>query len=237
MTDQATPHRTLPPIQRRILGVLVEKAKTTPDAYPLSLNAIVTGCNQKSNRDPQMNVDEHAVEDALDALRHAGVVTEVQGSGRVPRYRHHIKEWLGVDGTEVAIVTELLLRGAQSVGDLRGRAARMATGQLTDVHALKPVLDSLLAKGLILELTPPGRGQWVTHALYPAQELDRVRREAHASPPPTAEDESLPVTPPVRTAGVSGDHELQDLRREMRELKEQFDRLTSDVAELRQLLS
>ncbi len=82
-------------IQRRILGVLGEKAKTTPDQYPLSLNALTNGCNQKSNRSPQMNLEPIQVEDALEKLRAIAVVSEVQGGGRVAKFRHYIYEWLG----------------------------------------------------------------------------------------------------------------------------------------------
>ncbi len=106
-------------LERRVLGVLIEKAKTTPDAYPLSLNGIRTGCNQKTNRFPVMDLEEDAVQEAVDGLREKGVVIEVQGGGRVAKYRHMGYEWLGVDKREVAIMTELLLRGAD-----RRRAAR-----------------------------------------------------------------------------------------------------------------
>src|SRR5688572_15619405 len=142
--------------QRRVLGVLIEKAKTTPDAYPMTLNGLVAGCNQKSNREPQMNLSSDDVEQVLEELRAMGAVTEVQGSGRVAKYRHHAYEWLGVEKTELAVMTELMLRGEQTLGELRGRAARMEA--IADLAALKPVVDALLQKGLMLELTPSGRG-------------------------------------------------------------------------------
>ena len=81
--------------QRRVLGVLIEKAKTTPDAYPMTLNALVAGCNQKSNRSPQMNLNADDIQQAVDELREMGAIVEVQGSGRVPKYRHQMYEWLG----------------------------------------------------------------------------------------------------------------------------------------------
>ena len=112
-------------IERRILGVLVEKAKTTPDAYPMSLNALTTGCNQKNNRDPQMHLAADDVSDALDRLRGLNAVLEVHGDSRVARYKHRLYEWLGVEKVEMAVMAELLLRGAQTIGELRGRAARM----------------------------------------------------------------------------------------------------------------
>ena len=113
-------------IDRRVLGVLVEKAKTTPDVYPLSLNSLKSGCNQKSNRFPQMQLEESQIEDSLDRLRKFKAVTLIQGDGRVEKYRHLAYEWLGVGKVELAIMAELLLRGAQTIGELRARASRMA---------------------------------------------------------------------------------------------------------------
>ena len=103
-----------------MLGVLVEKAKTTPDNYPLTL-AGITGSNQKSNRDPKMDLDEDDVLLALDELRKLRP-REVQGSGRAIKYRHAAYDWLDVDGSGSAVMTELLLRGPQTLGELRTRA-------------------------------------------------------------------------------------------------------------------
>src|SRR3954466_8419385 len=100
-------------VERRILGVMVEKAKTTPDAYPMSVNALVTGCNQKSNRDPVMNVDEQDVDDALTRLREKGLVIKITG-GRVDRGRHQLYDKWTVNKVELALLAELLLRGAQT---------------------------------------------------------------------------------------------------------------------------
>ena len=143
-------------IERRVIGVLVEKAKTTPEQYPLTLNSLVTGCNQKNNRDPQMQVQADDVDEALQQLRSYGAVVEVQGTGRVLKYRHMMYDWLGVNKLELSVMTELLLRGAQTEGELRGRAARM--DPIADLNALRPILDSLKAKGLIVSLTPEGAG-------------------------------------------------------------------------------
>ena len=173
--DHAPRWRPLPAIDRRVLGVLVEKAKTTPDGYPMSLNALRSGCNQKNNRDPVMEVELEDIEESLARLRAAGAVAEVQGGGRVSRYRHYMYEWLGVEKLELAVMTELLLRGAQTEGELRGRAARM--DPIPDLEALRPVLASLKDKGLVLSLTPEGRGHVVTHALYEPRELEKVRAQ------------------------------------------------------------
>src|SRR5262245_10903865 len=178
--------RPLASVERRVLGVLIEKAKTTPDNYPLSLNALRTGCNQKSNRAPMMQLEEDQVAEALESLRAAGAVAEIQGGARVDKYRHLAYEWLGVDKVELAVMAELLLRGSQTVGELRGRAARMEP--IKDLAQLQPIVDSLLTKRLLIRLTPPGRGCVVTHTLYLDQEMDKVRREASAmqiDEPPT----------------------------------------------------
>src|SRR3984893_6107575 len=162
-------------LDRRVAGVLVEKAKTTPEQYPLTLNGLVNGCNQKNNRDPQMQVVPEDVEEALERLRAAGAVLEVQGSGRVPKYRHMMYEWLGVSKVELGVMAELLLRGAQTEGELRGRAARM--DPIADLAALRPILESLKAKGLIVSLSHEGRGHVLTHALYLPEELESLRAQ------------------------------------------------------------
>ena len=177
--------------QRRVLGVLIEKAKTTPAAYPITVNALVTGCNQKNNREPLTTYDDIDVEKALDELRTLGVVSEIDWLGRVSKYKHSAYEWLGVSKPEIAIMTELLLRGAQALGDLRGRAARMEP--IADMAALKPIVDALVERGLVLELTPAGRGQIVSHNLYLPQELGEVRAaiggQARHSPMSSLDDE------------------------------------------------
>jgi len=167
--------RALDAFERRVLGVLIEKAKTTPDAYPLTLNGVVVGCNQKSNRDPLMTVDEEQATRALEGLRKCGAAAEVFGSGKTPRYRHLAYEWLGVGPEELAIMGELLLRGEQTEGDLRGRASRM--DPIPDLDTLRGLLDRLADRGLVVWLSPPGRGRMLTHGLLPEEKLDKVRRE------------------------------------------------------------
>ncbi|MBV8558743.1 MAG: DUF480 domain-containing protein, partial [Planctomycetaceae bacterium] len=106
----------LSPRERRVLGVLVEKAKTTPEYYPLTVAAIVTGCNQKSNRDPVTNYDADDVEEILQNLRHKGAAVMVEAGGRVVRWKHTLYDWLKVKKEELAVVAELLLRGPQTEG-------------------------------------------------------------------------------------------------------------------------
>jgi uncharacterized protein YceH (UPF0502 family) len=245
VTDVAAKPRWQPleSLERRVLGVLIEKAKTTPENYPLSLNALKSGCNQKNNRSPLMQVEEDQVESALEALRRAGAVAVIQGSGRVDKYRHLAYEWLGVDKVELAVMAELLLRGAQTVGELRGRAARMEP--IKDMAELRPVLDALVAKRLVLFLTPEGRGAIVTHTLYQDREMEKVRRDAATSPMHdellTAEANVSPPQPSARAA-VSTETEarLDRLRAEVAALKQDFAtiraELESTAAELRRKL-
>src|SRR4029079_16809871 len=197
----ASPTRQWQPLnmrQRRVFGVLVEKAKTTPDVYPMTINGLVSGSNQKSNREPVMNLSSDDVEQVLEELRGLGAVTEVQGSGRVAKYRHHAYEWLGVEKTELAVMTELLLRGEQTLGELRGRAARMEP--IADMAALRPVVDSLLKKGLMVELTPPGRGQVVSHNLYKERELNELKAHFAGYVAPGSDEADAPPL----VAGTTG---------------------------------
>jgi len=168
---------------RRVLGVLVEKAKTVPDSYPMTLAAIVTASNQKSNRDPKMDLDEDDALLALDELREIGAAKEIQSSGRAVKYRHAAYEYLDIDSPQSAVMTELLLRGPQTSGELRSRASRMHSFE--NLAAIHETIDSLIAKGLVEALTPPGRGQTFAHTLYEAGERQhlpaRVEKQAPAA--------------------------------------------------------
>lgn len=258
-TDSAAPSppaRKWQPLnsrQRRVFGVLVEKAKTTPDVYPMTINGIVTGSNQKSNREPLMNLSADDVEQILDELRGLGCVTEVQGSGRVPKYRHHAYEWLGVEKTELAVMTELLLRGEQTLGELRGRAARMEP--IADVAALVPIVEGLKTKGLMIDLTPAGRGQVVSHNLYKEREIVELRAQFAGYRPPAESSESgetpaavaagwktaspapsasHPPNPPVK--GVTAD-EFAELSVDVAELRAEVARLKDTVRDLESKLN
>ncbi|MEK6249358.1 MAG: YceH family protein [Planctomycetales bacterium] len=230
---------------RRVAGVLVEKAKTTPSAYPMTLNAIRTACNQKSNRFPVMELQSDEVSEALEYLRGVGASVEVHSDGRVSKYRHLLYDWLGVEKVEMAVMTELLLRGTQTMGELRGRSARMEP--IADLASLRPVLLSLLEKKLIVYLTPEGRGCIVTHTLYTPTELERLRQEyagpQHQSGSPARASKSDPQEMP-KTTGSGGSNvlgsEIQQLRSELAELRADLvqisDQLRSDVDDIRRQL-
>jgi uncharacterized protein YceH (UPF0502 family) len=252
MTDEnATPQTTPAPrwqalsaIDRRVIGVLAEKAKTTPDGYPMSLNAICTGCNQKSNRDPLMQLEPETVEESLDRLREMGAVGMVEGYGRVTKYRHYLYDWLGVEKVELSVMTELLLRGDQTEGELRGRASRMDA--IADLNALRSLLQSLIAKKLVVSLTPEGRGHVVTHNLYKPREMENLQAKyagmaaSQLREEPSEESETIhhahaPVsqaTPrPISSSG-SDPGGSTELRREISELREQVKQLRNDLETL-----
>ena len=186
--DDVANWQPVPAHERRVLGVLIEKQKTskTADAYPMTLNSIVVGCNQKSNRDPVYDLDDDAVEETLDALQKKGVVVKMTGS-RADRWRHQLYELWRVTKVEMAVLAELLLRGPQSEGDLRGRASRM--DEIADLDTLRELLKSLAERKLVVYVTGAGRGAVVTHGFHAADEL----AAAAARPAPQAAAESSPA--------------------------------------------
>ncbi len=216
MSDSTDSHsaapRPLDAMQRRVLGVLVEKSKTTPGGYPMTVNSIVTGCNQKSNRDPLTALDDADVMNTLNDLINLGAVELIDWTGRTDKYKHLAYDWLSVDRAELAVLGELLLRGPQTLGELRARASRMEP--IADLDALRPVVDRLVQRGLMLELTPPGRGQIVAHNLYPADELAEVRERVVSGP--SERPASRPAT---------GDSEIAALRAEITELRQRVQAL------------
>ncbi|MGD0899466.1 MAG: DUF480 domain-containing protein [Thermoguttaceae bacterium] len=242
MTDQptslpapASPSRWQPlgKIDRRVAGVLVEKAKTTPSAYPMSLAAIVTAANQKSNRFPAMQLGPDEVEESLERLRNVGAVGMIEGTGRVERFRHYLYEWLGVDKVELAVMAELLLRGPQTEGELRGRAARMEP--IADLGALRPVLTALKARGLVIPLTPEGRGHVVTHGLYPARELENLQAQFTGGGVGimAPSDEAEPAAGIAAAPGTGKPQAAGPVAQEIEALRHQVEGLQSQVAQLR----
>jgi len=230
MTDMVPEHppatvkwQPLDPEQRRVLGVLIEKAKTTPAGYPMSESAIVTASNQKSNRDPVMNLDDFTVGRVLTEMVTMGAVSEVDWVGRVSKWKHHAYEWLGVTKPEIAVMTELLLRGAQTLGDLRARASRMEP--IEDLAALRPIVDALVARKLMIEITPAGRGQIVSHGLYLPGELAGVKAQAAGGgvPGPAVRAETAVERGGLATEVTALREEVERLREEIRELKARLD--------------
>ncbi len=200
----------------RVLGALVEKEITTPDYYPLSLNALVNACNQKSNRHPVMNLDENAVRDALESLNAKGLAGAASGAdSRVTKYEHRLQEAFNFSRPEVAILCVLLLRGPQTPGELRGRSERLyAFSDLSDVqsalqHLMKrePPLVKMLAR------VPGTKEARYAHLL--AGELETWERE------PSTEATALSSSPEAeRLARL--EEQVADLRNELADLKQQL---------------
>jgi uncharacterized protein YceH (UPF0502 family) len=162
----AGPWPALDPLERRVLGVLVEKQKTskTADTYPMTLNALTTGSNQKSNRDPVLNLSEEEVAEALARCQKKGLAIKITGS-RVDRWRHALYEVWRVDKVELAVLAELLLRGPQTEGELRTRASRM--DDIDDLDVLRGVLKPLTRRNLVVYFTPEERrGAVLTHGFH-----------------------------------------------------------------------
>ena len=150
------PLRDLTPLEARVLGVLVEKQHTVPDTYPLSLNALTAGCNQKTARSPVMSVTESDVQTAIDSLKRLSLVMEASSS-RVTRYEHNMNRVLGIPSQAAALLTILLLRGPQTVAELRLNAARLHN--FADNSSVEAFLDELAARtpALAVKLPrPPG---------------------------------------------------------------------------------
>jgi len=139
----ATPMRALTPLEARVLAVLVEKQATVPDSYPLSLNALTGGCNQKTARDPVMNAAESDVLAALDGLKELSLVFEVSGS-RVVRFEHNAARALGLPGASVALLSMLMLRGPQTAAELRLHCERLH--RFADISSVEAFLDELQEK-------------------------------------------------------------------------------------------
>jgi uncharacterized protein YceH (UPF0502 family) len=167
----------LNPIERRVVGVLIEKGKTTPDNYPLTLNALINGANQKNNREPVLDISDAEVLEVLPNLKRLGLVQQILGSGRTDKFRHVAYDAWKVDKVQLAVLGELLLRGPQSEGDLRGRASRMEP--IPDLESLRSILRTLAERGLVIYLTPEGkRGTMITHGFHVPQELHQLRTRA-----------------------------------------------------------
>ena len=205
----------LSPIEARVIGCLIEKQITTPDQYPLSLNALVNACNQKSNREPVMSADEAAIQTTLDHLIRKHLVIEKSGFGsRVPKYQHRFcnTEFGALKFTpqELAIVCELLVRGPQTPGELRTRAARMAS--FSEVGQVETALESLSSRA---------DGPFVVR--LPREPGRRDSRYAHlfsgAVAIPVLAEESITGS---AIASAPAPSRLERLEEEVRQLKEEL---------------
>lgn len=208
-------------LEARVIGCLIEKQITTPDQYPLSLNALVNACNQKSNRDPVMELGEAQVQQVLDGLSRKHLVVEKSGFGsRVPKYQHRFCNTefgdLRLDPQELAILCELLVRGPQTAGELRARASRMAP--FTDVSQAEAALARLAERAdapLVVRL--------------PRRAGRRDSEWAHLLGGPVSvsagEEESGPASAPEVSSSGRGDERLTALENEVRALRADLEEL------------
>jgi uncharacterized protein len=209
-------------LEARVVGCLIEKQVTTPDQYPLSLNSLVSACNQKSNREPVMSLDERAVQSTLDGLSRKHLLLERSGFGsRVPKYQHLFcnTEYgtLKFSAQELAVVCELLLRGPQTPGELRSRASRMARfGDVSEVEAVLQALQDRESGPLVARLPrEPGRRESRYMHLFSGEAIPQAEAEERVTPaaPSAPEGETLQS----RVARLEA--ELAALRADVEELK------------------
>jgi uncharacterized protein YceH (UPF0502 family) len=206
---------TLDAEEIRILGSLLEKEITTPEYYPLSLNGLLNACNQKSNRDPVLHLDEDALERALYTLRDKGLLVSITGAGsRVPKYGHRISEKFNLGRRELALLCELMLRGPQTLGELRTRAERMHPfGDLAEMESVLERMPELVTK---LPRRPGEKEARYAHLLSGEPLVS-------AAPPESAANPSGPAPPPAQTGRIGAlEAEIEQLRRELEDLKQQF---------------
>jgi uncharacterized protein YceH (UPF0502 family) len=242
--SELVPLRELSRKQRRVLGVLLEKAFTVPDQYPMTLKGVTTGCNQKNNRDPVSNYTEDDVAETLGQLQQMGFVgclhTE---SGRTERYRHYMRRVTKLTEPQLAIMTELLLRGRQQLGELRTRASRMVA--IETQETLRQELQGLMEQELIqangqLER----RGVEVDHRLYPSGEnrdqmtmladepvedsAEAILRPAairHDAPHPANDPSAVGRLAALESLVLELKDELGSVRTEFRDLQDRFEDL------------
>jgi uncharacterized protein YceH (UPF0502 family) len=217
MSESALP--VLAPLEARVLAVLIEKQLTTPDYYPLTLNALVAGCNQKSSRHPVMNVGEREVQAALESLKRQTLVIESYGaSGRVMRYAHNAPKVLNIGQAMTALLGVLILRGPQTAAELRGNSDRMY--QFADLSSVEAYLEDMAnrsagALALKLPKQPGSREHRWTHLLSGA-----VANDGIAAPP----------------ADEAAGNELSALRAQVAQLSDEVAELRGLVAQLQEAL-
>jgi uncharacterized protein YceH (UPF0502 family) len=205
-------------VETRVLGSLVEKDVTTPDYYPLSLNALVNACNQKNNRDPVMNLDEEAVRQALASLQEKRLAGPTSSAdSRVTKYEHRLQEAFNFTRGETAVLCVLLLRGPQTPGELRGRTERMH--RFEDLTEVQSTLQHLMQRDpplvRVLARQPGTKESRYKHLLAGDAEAEEVVDQPHAPAP--ARGNSADADRIARL-----EDEVADLQKEVADMKQQF---------------
>jgi uncharacterized protein len=210
-------------IETRVLGSLIEKDVTTPDYYPLSLNALVNACNQKNNRDPVMTLDEETVRQALDSLQEKRLAGPASGAdSRVTKFEHRLQEVFNFDRREIAIVCVLLLRGPQTPGELRSRTDRM--------HHFEALDDIISALDRLAQRAPP------LAQVLPRQPGTKESRYMHlfSGEPPVSEPAGVARTPsPANAAANSVTGRLEALEDEVAGLRQELSEVQQQLAAFR----
>jgi uncharacterized protein YceH (UPF0502 family) len=216
----------LDPVEVRILGCLVEKQRTTPDVYPLSLNALRLACNQSTNRDPVVHYDEPEIREALHRLSQRRYSRLASGhTSRAYKFRHLLDEALGLNEEELAVLAVLMLRGAQTPGELKQRTERMQG--FTELAAVQAVLDRLIERELVHRLARrPGQKE--------ERYQHRLSEEALGAPPIEVAPEPITVAPPRPAAAPAADDgRLARLEAEVDALRDELATVRAQLAELR----
>jgi uncharacterized protein YceH (UPF0502 family) len=208
------------PVELRVLGCLVEKQRTTPDAYPLSLNSLRLACNQATNRDPVVDYDEPTIRAALNRLAHRGWTRLASGPGsRAAKFRHLLGDALGLDDRDLAVLAVLMLRGPQTPGELRSRAERLQG--FSSNEELEHVLDGLVDRELVIRL-PRRPGQKEQRYV---QALGGEVGVGDGGPP----EHEAPGNVPVGAV----EERLAALEHDLAELRDRYDELRSELGLIR----
>ena len=213
----------LDPKEARVFGVLVEKALTTPEQYPLTVNAATNGANQKSNRDPVLSLSEDEVASALERLEQKYMARKVfPMNSRVEKFCHNGKDALNLDAAGLAVVAELLMRGPQSPGDLRGRANRMAP--IESLDQLASILATLIERGYVQRLPPlPGsRAERYVQLLSPDLHPLEPPAGAYAAATAPTPRPAAPVTPELVARVAALEAEVVRLREQLQALADKL---------------
>ena len=198
----------------RVLGALLEKEKTTPEYYPMSLNALVNACNQKSNRDPVVNFDDETVETALEGLRAKGLSSRVSGGGRVAKHEHRFTERCNLGRREEAVLCVLMLRGPQTVGELRGRTERLYN--FDDLESVEHTLQRLAEIGFVKQLprlTGYKEQRWAQLLAGDVEVSEEAEAEAPASGRGPSDHERIATL----------EQEVADLKRAFEDFRRNFE--------------
>jgi uncharacterized protein YceH (UPF0502 family) len=196
----------------RVLSALMEKEKTTPEYYPMSLNALLNACNQKSNRDPVVTYDEETVETALQGLREKGFSSRISGGSRVPKYDHRFTERCNLGRREEAVLCVLMLRGPQTVGELRGRTERLYN--FDDLESVENTLQRLAEIGFVKQLPRQSgykESRWAQLLAGDVEVTEEVETHGHERGP--SDRERIAVL----------EQEVADLKRAFQDFRRNFE--------------